>query len=145
MKVKVLMSEEIVNVNMECKGFFRDLVRNTIPEQVTIYFVYAGVKTETGCQIRRLLYIGDYDSVCANLDAFNQNLQLGELVYYAVAFVPNVNAHAAEWALAQHFSSRFLSSIPKRTVVPSARQVSVSLSGDGVPRVFPEQDRTFCV
>ena len=139
------MSEDMTSIALECKGFFRDVVKNSVPDQVTIYFVYAGVKTKTGCQILRLLYIGDHDSVRANLDAFNQNLQLGELVYYAVAFVPNANAQAAEWALAQHFSSRFLSSIPKRTVVPSARQVSVSLSGDGVPRVFPEQDRTFCV
>ena len=138
-------------ISLECKGFFRTAVRYEVPDQTGVYFVYAGVKTETGCSIRRLLYIGRSANLNLRLsspESFGRlqgALQPGEELFYAYAFVASEEASLAEHALALHFSGLIFSEASASSIDSPLLEVEISMTGDGVPRIFTAEDRTFVV
>lgn len=140
-----------VAIQLECKGFFRSAVRNSVPDQTGVYFVYAGVKTETGCSIRRLLYIGRSANLHVRLtsaESFGRLqgvLQPGEELFYAYAFVASEEASLVERALVLHFSGLVFAEDNVCPADTSVIEVEISLKGDGVPRIFTAEDRTFVV
>ena len=144
-----MMGPRRVSIQLDCKGFFRSAVQNSVPDQTGVYFVYAGVKTETGCSIRRLLYIGRSANLHLRLtspESFERlqgALQPGEELFYAYAFVASEEASLVERALALHFSGLIFSEASASSIDLPVLEVEISLTGDGVPRIFTAEDRTF--
>lgn len=147
------MSESAKEIVLDCRGFFRQVAVVSVPDHTGVYFVFGGEPTESGCRINRLIYIGrsaDLHSRLQNherLGDLRANLGPGEDLYYSYAFVANADLDDAERALVKHFSNGSdLCNVPGTNGSSSSLDlVRISLTGNGVPRIFGENDRVFTV
>jgi hypothetical protein len=71
-----------------------------------IYAVYAGSQKESGCSLRKLLYIGESENAATrpgksheNYAAWKRQLREGELLYFTFSDVSSIDRERAEAAL----------------------------------------------
>jgi hypothetical protein len=98
----------VKTISLEFDGYYREefLPLKNKHNCSGIYAVYAGSPTESGCSLRKLLYIGESENAATrpgkgheNYEAWSQELKKGELLYFTFADVSPVDRERAEAAL----------------------------------------------
>jgi hypothetical protein len=91
-------------------GYYREAVLPPDNHNCSgIYVVYAGKKTESGCSLRKLLYIGESEKVATRPSSDHEKyeewiacLNEGEILYFSFADVSPTDRERVEAALIYH-------------------------------------------
>ncbi|MDH6354603.1 excinuclease UvrABC nuclease subunit [Dysgonomonas sp. PH5-45] len=100
--------------NLEFKGFTREAIKNTLPSESGLYFVYRGTRNKGNdgkytCSLKELLYIGQAEDVNDRVNGTHEHyndwcsyLKTGEMLYYSMCPVDSCFLDEIEAACIYH-------------------------------------------